>query len=198
MEFSRPNTGVGSLSLLQGIFPTQGSNPGVPHCRWILYQLSHKGSPTIPEWVAYPFFSGSSRSRNQIGVSCIAGGFFTTELSGKPRLHCNFPLLPISGQTDEKKGQVCPSSFRHWWEMWTSYTWELFPSSAPEPSKGKSSFLPKSTHTGCAWQYLSPKFSWCIEYPQHPNWDLDKGSTCSLQNGHQTCKKFWFGLLGHN
>ena len=34
------NTGVGSLSLLQGIFPTQGSNPGLPHCRWILHQLS--------------------------------------------------------------------------------------------------------------------------------------------------------------
>ena len=40
------NTGVGSLSLLQGIFPTQGSNPGHPHCRRILYQLSYKGSPT--------------------------------------------------------------------------------------------------------------------------------------------------------
>ena len=39
------NTGVGSLSLLQGIFPTQGSNAGLPHYRWILYQLSHKGSP---------------------------------------------------------------------------------------------------------------------------------------------------------
>ena len=38
------NTGVGSLSLLQGIFPTQGSNPSFPHCRGILYQLSHKGS----------------------------------------------------------------------------------------------------------------------------------------------------------
>ena len=35
------NTGEGSRSLLQGIFPTQGSNPGFPHCRWILYQLSH-------------------------------------------------------------------------------------------------------------------------------------------------------------
>ena len=35
-------TGVGSLSLLQGIFPTQGLNPGLPHCRQILYQLSHK------------------------------------------------------------------------------------------------------------------------------------------------------------
>ena len=41
------NTGVGNLSLLQGIFPTQGSNPGLPHCRQILYQLSHKRSPNI-------------------------------------------------------------------------------------------------------------------------------------------------------
>ena len=39
------DTRVGSCSLLQGIFPTQGSNPGLPHCRWILYQLSHQGSP---------------------------------------------------------------------------------------------------------------------------------------------------------
>ena len=39
------NTGVGSLSLLQRIFPPQGSNPGLWHCRQILYQLSHKGSP---------------------------------------------------------------------------------------------------------------------------------------------------------
>ena len=49
------NTGVGSLSLLQGIFPTQGSNPGLPHCRRIVYQLTHKGSPRILEWVAVPF-----------------------------------------------------------------------------------------------------------------------------------------------
>ena len=37
------NTGGGSLSLFQGIFPTQGLNPGLPYCRWILFQLSHKG-----------------------------------------------------------------------------------------------------------------------------------------------------------
>ena len=71
------NTGVGSLSLLQGIFPTQGSNPDLPHCRQILYQLSHKGSPRILEWVAYPFSSRSSRLRDRTGVSCIAGRFFT-------------------------------------------------------------------------------------------------------------------------
>ena len=41
------NTGVGSFSLLQGIFPTQGLNPGLPHCRRILYQLSRRGSPSF-------------------------------------------------------------------------------------------------------------------------------------------------------
>ena len=53
-------TGVGGLSLLQGIFPTQGLNPGLLHCRPIVYQLSHKESPKILEWVAYLFSSGSS------------------------------------------------------------------------------------------------------------------------------------------
>ena len=71
------NTGVGSLFLFQGILPTQGSNPGLPHCRQILYQLSHKGSPRLLEWVAYPFSRGTSRPRNRTRVSCIAGGFLT-------------------------------------------------------------------------------------------------------------------------
>ena len=71
------NTGVGSLSLLQGIFQIQGSNPGLLHCRRILYQLSHKGSLRILEWVAYSFSSGSSQPRNLTWVSCIVGGFFT-------------------------------------------------------------------------------------------------------------------------
>ena len=70
------NTGVGSLSLLQGIFPTQGSNPGLPRCRHILYQLSHKESSRKLEWVAYPFFMGPSCPKNQTGVSWIAGRFF--------------------------------------------------------------------------------------------------------------------------
>ena len=43
------NTEVGSLSLLQGIFSTQASNPGLPHCRQILYQLNHSGSPRVLE-----------------------------------------------------------------------------------------------------------------------------------------------------
>ena len=71
------NNGVDSLSLLQGIFPTQGSNPDLPHCRQILYQLSHKGSTRILKWVTYPFSNRSSWPRNLTGVSCIAGRFFT-------------------------------------------------------------------------------------------------------------------------
>ena len=58
------NTGVGCHDLLQGIFPTQGSNPGLPNFRQFLYQLSHKGSPRILEWVAYPFSREYSQPRN--------------------------------------------------------------------------------------------------------------------------------------
>ena len=78
------NTGVGSLSLLQGIFPTQGWNPGLLHCGQILYQLSHQGSPRILEWVAYPFSSESSWPRNWTRVSCIAGRFFTSWATRDP------------------------------------------------------------------------------------------------------------------
>ena len=90
------NTGVSNLSLLQGIYPTQGLNPGFPHCRWILYQLSHKGSPRILAWVAYPFSSSSPRYRNRTGVSCIAGRFFTNWTIRKAPLRKkgSFKFLP--------------------------------------------------------------------------------------------------------
>ena len=69
--------GVCSLSLFQGIFPTQGLSPGLWHCWQILYHLRHKGSPRILEWVAYPFSWGSPYAKNWTGVSCIAGRSFT-------------------------------------------------------------------------------------------------------------------------
>ena len=72
------NIGVGCHALLQGIFPTQGLNPGLSHCRQILYHLSHQGSPRILEWIAYHFFKETFQPRNQTGVSCIAGRFFTS------------------------------------------------------------------------------------------------------------------------
>ena len=78
VDFPGKNTGVGCHAFLQGIFPIQGSDPGFPHSRQILYCLSHHGSPRILEWVAYPFSRGTSQPRNQTGVSCIAGRFFSS------------------------------------------------------------------------------------------------------------------------
>ena len=99
------NIGMGCHALLQGIFPTQGSNPGLLHCRWfswILYQLSHQESPTevaqscptlcspmgytvhgilqarILEGRAFLFSRGSSQPRDWTQVSHIAFEFFTT------------------------------------------------------------------------------------------------------------------------
>ena len=82
------NTGVGSLSLFQGIFPTQRSNPGLPCCRQILYQLSHKGSPRILEWVAYPFFKGSSWPRNRTGSPALQADSACSNPKGKASLLC--------------------------------------------------------------------------------------------------------------
>ena len=78
------NTGVGSHSLLQGTFPTQGLNPGLPKCRQILYQLSHQGSPRIMERVVYPFSSRSSWPRNQTRVSALQADSLLSELPRKP------------------------------------------------------------------------------------------------------------------
>ena len=72
------NTGVGCHALPHGILPTQGLNPGLPHCRQILYHLSDQGSPRVLEWEAYLFSRGSSQPRNRTGVSCVAGRFFTS------------------------------------------------------------------------------------------------------------------------
>ena len=79
-----------------------------PHCRHLLYQLSHKGSPRILEWVAYPFSRGSSWPRNQTrvscqtGVSCIAGGFFTNRAIREAQETCldsvivKFPSMSLT------------------------------------------------------------------------------------------------------
>ena len=77
------NTGVSSFSHIQGIFPTQGSNPGLLYWRWIIYQLSHKGSPRIPEWVAYPFSRGSSDPGIKLESPALQVDSLPTELWGK-------------------------------------------------------------------------------------------------------------------
>ena len=82
------NTGVDSCSLLQGIFLTQGSNPGLPHCRQILYQLSRQGSSRILEWAAYPF----------------CRGIFPTQESNWGLLHCRQILHQLSHQVSSLTG----------------------------------------------------------------------------------------------
>ena len=124
------NAGVGSLSLLQGTFPTQGSNPGLPHCRQILYQLSHKGSPRTLEWVAYPFSSRSSQPRNWTRVSRIASRFFTDwpireawlEEIQKGKSH----LRRMFGEVCYVWGRCCPLSHL-WIPPWYLHcTWKQF------------------------------------------------------------------------
>ena len=91
------NTGEGSLSLLQGIFPTQESNPDLLHCRQILYQLSHKGSPRMLEWVAYPTPSPADlpNSGIKLGFPALQADSLPTELPGKPYSVCTWVLISI-------------------------------------------------------------------------------------------------------
>ena len=88
------NTGVSCHALLQGLFPTQGSNTGLLGCRRILYWMSHQGRL---EWVVYPFSRGSSLPRNWTGVFCVADSLLSgfpllahslpSESPGKPRVY---------------------------------------------------------------------------------------------------------------
>ena len=78
-DFPGMNTGVGCHAVLQGIVPTPGIEPRSPALQQILYCLSHQRSPRILEWEAYPFSRESSWPKNRTGISCIAGGFFTSE-----------------------------------------------------------------------------------------------------------------------
>ena len=95
---------MGTRSLLQGIFPTEGSKPGLPHCRRILYQLSHKGSPRVLERVAYPFLSGSPQPRNRAGASCIQADSLPAELSGLYRRACLAHTLPPRFSSECQEG----------------------------------------------------------------------------------------------
>ena len=107
------NTGVGSCSLLQGIFTTQGSNPGLLHCRWIPYQLSHKGSTRILEWVSQSVQSlsrvrlfvtpptiyslwNSAGQNTGVGSCSLLQGIFLTQGSNPGLSHCRQILYHLS------------------------------------------------------------------------------------------------------
>ena len=97
------NTGVGSYSIFQGNFSTQGLNPGLLHCRQILYQLSHQGSPRILEWVS---------------LSLLKRIFLTQE-SNKGLLHCRQILHQLGYKGNGKPLQYSclenPMGRGAWW-----------------------------------------------------------------------------------
>ena len=79
-----------------GIFPTQGSNPGLPHCKWVLHRLSHQGSPWILEWVAYPFSREFPDPGIKLGSHALQEDSLPAKLPGKPvSLHIKYQLLPL-------------------------------------------------------------------------------------------------------
>ena len=118
------NARVGSCFLPQVIFPTQGLNPGLLHCRQILYQLSHKGNPRILEWVAYPFSRGSSRPRNQTRVSSIR---FFTNWAIREALHGTSVQFSRSVMSDSLQ----PHGVQHNRHPCPSPTSEIYPNSYP-------------------------------------------------------------------
>ena len=89
------NTGVGSFSLLQQIFPTQGSNPGPLHCRRILNQLSHLGNP----------------KNTGMGSLSLLQGIFPTQESNQGLLHCRWITYPLSHQGSPY--YMCISHLKH-------------------------------------------------------------------------------------
>ena len=97
------NTGVGCHAPIQGIFPTQGSIPGLLYCRWILYQLSHKGSPRILEWVAYPFSRESSWPGIKPRSPTLQADSLPTEPQGKP--YYFYRVKKLSGTISLEKAE---------------------------------------------------------------------------------------------
>ena len=93
---SGQNTGVSSLSLLQRIFPTQGSNPGLLHCQANSLPTETQGRPKNTRVGSPPFSSRSSWPRNQTEVSCIAGGFFTNRVIREALKTLEDSYFPIS------------------------------------------------------------------------------------------------------
>ena len=74
-DFSGKNTGVGCHFLLQEIFPTQGLKPGLPHCRLMLYHLSHQGSHK-KKTIILIIFRKDSWSYTELleALTCVPGG----------------------------------------------------------------------------------------------------------------------------
>ena len=108
------NTGVGSLSLLQGIFPTQESNPGLLHCRRILYQLSYEGSKSLLFRLCVLWGPQTSHLGNKKSFTRSENNSFALTLQNGMRVGTQDPQTPPKQPASSR---VCP--------------WALLPSSCP-------------------------------------------------------------------
>ena len=108
------NTGVGSHSLLQGFFPSQGSNPGLLYCRQILYHVRHQGHRS------------QDFLRKNTGVGCrfLLQGIFVTQRLNVHLLHRQVDSLPLShlgriraGLKSKVNPLVWPLMYRYYWKM---------------------------------------------------------------------------------
>ena len=122
------NTGVGSHSLLQGIFPTQGSNPGLPHHRQILHQLSHKECSKLERTCSSLNYSNS----NIVLTLWTNATVITTSIQSK--------LHPGGASGEESTGQ-CRRQRRHWFNPWVRKipwrrAWQPTPVFLPEKFHG--------------------------------------------------------------
>ena len=97
----------------RGDFPNPEIEPSLPHCRWIPYQLSHKGSPKILECVDYPFSRGSSQPRKQSTVLALQEDSLPTELWGKPSQSVRLGLISTDSFDFHSSEDVC-ISFHSW------------------------------------------------------------------------------------
>ena len=140
------NTGAGSLSLLQGIFPTQGSNPSLPHSRLILYQLSYQGSPTEKQQQSLTDkgreFPSSPAVRTFPGLSA-----FTAEGLGNPWLG------ELRSCKDSKCSQTKGSSVQFSHSVMSDSLW---------PHGLQNTRLPCPSQTPRAYSNSCPLSRWCI------------------------------------
>ena len=115
IEFSRPAYWREYPFRSPWDFPNPGIKPKFLQCGQILYQLSHKGSPRILEWVAYPFSREFSWPRNWTAVCCIAGEFFASWTTREATVR-----IKESYHNFQERGGLKKN---HWGE-WTMNRWE--------------------------------------------------------------------------
>ena len=121
MEFSRPEYWSGWSFPSPGDLPNPGIEPRSPPLQADSLPAEPQGSPRLLEWVAYPFSSGPSWPRNQTGVSCIAGRFFTNwpsevhlNIAKRSLLKCRFSSQAITVLNESKVFYIEYSGLPRW------------------------------------------------------------------------------------